>query len=60
MAAAQIFKVLTEFKFEVASATINASNLQGATDRLASSADKALVSKKTWFKSSNSIWPWSL
>ena len=46
MAANQVFKVLTEFKFETGQAVLNAGRLQGATDKISQSADSALFSLK--------------
>lgn len=46
MAAAQAFKVLTEFKFETGQAVLNAGRLQSATDKISQSADSALFSLK--------------
>lgn len=44
MAVSQIFNVATQFKFEVGSALIGASNLQQSVDKLSQSAENTLVS----------------
>lgn len=44
MAIPQLFKVATEFKFEIGSALIGASNLEAGVNRLSGAADNALLS----------------
>lgn len=39
----QVFKVLTEFRFEVGGALLSTNQLQGAVDKLSNSADNALI-----------------
>jgi len=46
MAAPQIFRVLTEFKFEVGAAVVNTQRLQSAVEGVSSSANEALFSLK--------------
>lgn len=46
MAAPQIFRVLTEFKFETGAAIVNSQRLQGAVEGVSSSANEALFSLK--------------
>jgi hypothetical protein len=44
MAAPQVFKVLTEFRFEVGSAVAKSEQLAGAVDKVSNAADQALIS----------------
>lgn len=44
MAINQLFKVATEFKFEVGAALLGASNLEGQVNKLSGAADNALIS----------------
>lgn len=46
MAIPQLFKVATEFKFEIGAAVLGANKLQGAVDGISKSADGALFSLK--------------
>ena len=46
MAIPQLFKVATEFKFEIGAAVLGANKLQGAVDGISTSADNALFSLK--------------